>query len=654
MHFTRRTRRAYGLALVFSVWTAVVVVSGQHQDHAPPAAFAGRIGLYDVGSVLGPFTRRISSSNQEAQAFFNQGFQLTYAFAKPEAVRSFREAETRDPTCAICYWGEAWAWGSDLNWAMGPDEAPHAYAAIQKAVALAGAHATPIEQALIQAMSVRYVEHFDPAKRVEQDRAFAEAMKTVADSYPDDPDVATIYAEALLLLEPRAGRHDIHAPNVQRILGVLERVLKTDLRHPGACHLYIHATEATAEPERAAACAAFLGSAIPGASHINHMPSHTWTQIGRWGDAVRANLNAWHSDLKSQVGEGIAIYPWHDLEMLVFAASMDGQGAIAMQAGRDYARLTKNPIYLFLTLVRFGRFEDILDVTTRPSGLLSGPVWDFAQGYAHLRAGNADAARADLARLQEAADSSTAPFGANPARKPFGILAGILAGEIRASWQQSAGRRGGLREGRLHRRLADLGGTGVAALQRASLARRHAAPGRPRSGRRAGLSRRPRETPAQRLVPSRPRPGARRPEETDERHRDGIRPQLGAIGYLDSRLGVLSSGLLLKGCPAADSDRRDPRESETAPKEARIAHAAVRTPADRRGARQFAIRADGGGGFERRVRGGRRTPLRRQTGIRRTGLFAEVVRTRYAVSSPPAQSPMEQGRRAAVPGSADS
>jgi tetratricopeptide (TPR) repeat protein len=430
MHFTRRTRRAYGLALVFSVWTAVVVVSGQHQDAAPPAAFAGRIGLYNVGSVLGPFTRRISSSNREAQAFFNQGFQLTYAFAKPEAVRSFREAETRDPTCAICYWGEAWAWGSDLNWTMGPDEAPHAYAAIQKAVALADAHATPVEQALIQAMSVRYVEQFDPAKRVEQDRAFAEAMKKVADSYPDDPDVATIYAEALLLLEPRAGRHDINAPNVQRILGVLERVLKADLRHPGACHLYIHATEATAEPERAAACAEFLGSAIPGASHINHMPSHVWTQIGRWGDAVRANLNAWHSDLKSQVGEGIAIYPWHDLQMLVFAASMDGQGALAMQAGRDYARLTKNPIYLFLTLVRFGRFEDILDVTARPSGLLSGPVWDFAQGYAHLRAGNADAARADLTRLQEAANTSTAAFGANPARKPFGILAGILAGEI--------------------------------------------------------------------------------------------------------------------------------------------------------------------------------------------------------------------------------
>ncbi len=276
---------------------------GQHADHStPPAAFNGRIGLYK--SALGPFTRPISSQNREAQAFFNQGFQLTYAFAKPEAVRSFREAETRDPMCAICYWGEAWAWGSDLNWVMGPDEAPFAYAAIQKAVALAPAHATPIERAFIQAMSVRYVERFDPAKRVEQDRAYADAMKKVVDAYPDDLDAAALYAEALFLLEPRAGARDIANPNVQRIVGVLERALTKDIRHPGACHLYIHLTEATSEPGRAAACAEFLGKSIPGASHINHMPSHTWTQIGRWGDAVRASLDAWHSDLKSLVGEG--------------------------------------------------------------------------------------------------------------------------------------------------------------------------------------------------------------------------------------------------------------------------------------------------------------------------------------------------------------
>ena len=212
---------------------------------------------------------------------------------------------------------------------------------------------------------------------------------------------------------------------------MLERALASDIHHPGACHLYVHITESTSEPGRASACAEFLGQSIPGASHINHMPSHTWTQVGRWGDAVRASLDAWHSDLKSLVGEGVAIYPWHDLQMLVFAASMDGQGAIAIQAGRDYSRMTKNPIYLLLTLVRFGRFEDILvDLNTKTEGLLSGPVWDFAQGYAQLRAGNRVAAQTHLASVTTAANTSTAQFGANTAKAVFGVLGGILEGEI--------------------------------------------------------------------------------------------------------------------------------------------------------------------------------------------------------------------------------
>src|SRR4051794_32769861 len=171
----------------------------------PPApSFEDRymepIELFKTG--LGTFARPISSSNKEAQAFFNQGFQMMYSFAKPEAVRSFREAWKRDPDCAICYWGEAWAWGSYLNAPMSSEESPYAYAAIQKAVSLR-AKATPEERAMIDAMAVRYVQTFDLATRVQQDRAYAEAMKKVADQYPDDLDVVTLYADALFLLEPR-------------------------------------------------------------------------------------------------------------------------------------------------------------------------------------------------------------------------------------------------------------------------------------------------------------------------------------------------------------------------------------------------------------------------------------------------------------------
>ena len=108
---------------------------------------------------------------------------------------------------------------------------------------------------------------------------------------------------------------------------MLESALKIDPKHPGACHLYVHATESTVKPELAEACAEYLGKTIPGASHINHMPSHTWNEVGRWGDSVEANTEAWHSDLKADAGEGFAIYPDHNLHMLLYAASMDGQGA---------------------------------------------------------------------------------------------------------------------------------------------------------------------------------------------------------------------------------------------------------------------------------------------------------------------------------------
>jgi tetratricopeptide (TPR) repeat protein len=192
----------------------------------------------------------------------------------------------------------------------------------------------------------------------------------------------------------------------------------------------VHATESTVKPEKAVACAEFLGRSIPGASHINHMPSHTWNEVGRWGDSVRANLDAWHSDLKADVGEGFAIYPDHNLHMLLYAASMDGQGAIAIQAGRDYTKRTNHTMYHVLTLVRFGRFDEVREVTRRPEREVPAAAWDFAQGYAHLRNKEADFAKVYLARVQKAADTSKAEFRTHSARRLVGVLAGILEGEI--------------------------------------------------------------------------------------------------------------------------------------------------------------------------------------------------------------------------------
>jgi len=425
-------KRACVVALLVSLGHAGTIgAQGPPAQPAPQKTLFERytesIELFKNG--LGKFTRPISTSNREAQAFSDQGFQMMYAFAKPEAVRSFREAWKRDPNCAMCYWGEAWAWGSYLNAPMNAEEAPHAYTAIQKAIGLRD-KANAKERALIDALSVRYVEKFEADKRVEQDKAYAEAIGKVAATYPDDLDIATLHADALFLLEPRRGTRDIKSESVQRLHRVLERILAKDVHHPGACHLYVHATESTVVPERAQACAEFLGRSIPGASHINHMPSHTWNEVGRWGDSVRANLEAWHSDLKAAIGEGFAIYPAHNLHMLLYAASMDGQGAIAMQAGKDYAKLTGDSFYQVLTMVRFGRFDEVLEVKNRPRDEILGGLWDFAQGYAQLKTGNADFATVYLDRVRKTADTSKGTFRDHTAKNLLGTVAGILEGEL--------------------------------------------------------------------------------------------------------------------------------------------------------------------------------------------------------------------------------
>jgi tetratricopeptide (TPR) repeat protein len=383
-------------------------------------------------AVLGPFTHAISSKNAEAQALFDQGFQMRYAFGRSEAIRSFREAWKRDPDCAICFWGEAYAWGSDLNWLMSKDDAPHAYHAMQNALRLRD-KATPAEQAYIDALAVRYVQNFDPENTKIQDEAYAEAMRALAARFPNDLDAQTLFGEALLLTFPQRATLSLDDPRVQQIVAAFERVLANDIRHPGACHLYIHTTEST-EPQRAEACAQFLGQSIPGASHINHMPSHTWNQLGRWGDSVRANLEAWHNDQKAAAGslDGVAIYPPHNLGMLTFAASYDGQGAIAVQAARDQQRFGGTRTSEILALIRFGRFDDVLAITQRTEGP-DGPFWDFAHGYARLKKGEADLARVYADRLDKAAEAETTEEPYFPLKSLLTLLASILRGELELS-----------------------------------------------------------------------------------------------------------------------------------------------------------------------------------------------------------------------------
>jgi len=401
------------------------------QETDYPDSFSEPMKLFD--SAMGDFHFPISSDNQMAQDYFDQGFQLMYSFAKDDSARSFHASNVADPDCAICYWGEAWSWGSYLNGAMTTAQAPRAYNALQQALARID-NASAKEADMIRALAVRYVEDFEPETRRIQDQAYADAMGKLSAKYPNDLDIATLYGESLFLLEERRGYRALDNPDVTRLHGVLLSVLEKDIRHPGACHLLVHATESTPTPELAAPCARFLGNSIPGASHINHMPSHTWNEMGLWHDAVVANTRAWHSDQKAAIGEGFAIYPTHNLTMLYYAASMGGESAAAVQAAKDLAKLNSNTSMHSMALIRFGRFDEVLDINKPPTGEINISMYDFSHGYAALKSGDTDKARDAMQSLKELTETTTARFRFHAGKDIVGALAGILEGEI--AWSE--------------------------------------------------------------------------------------------------------------------------------------------------------------------------------------------------------------------------
>ena len=432
MESTRsRGVRAPCLTLAVVSLTAAFAHGAAAQEVEYPAGFDEEATYYP--EALGPLTRAITTASPAAQKFFDQGIQMMYAFTPLRAARSFRQAQKEDPDCAMCFWGEAWAWGPYLNGPMGRDDAPRAYENIQKATELAGKHANDVETALIEAMEIRYEQEHDNDARKMLDSAYARAMARVYERFPHDLDVGTLYGESLMLLEPRRGRWDIEKPAVQKIHQILEAVLAMDITHPGACHLYVHATEPTVKPEKAEACANHLGASIPGASHIQHMPSHTYNRIGRWGDAVRGNLAAWHTDQRAEEDLAWAIYPSHNLHMLLFAASMDGQGAIAIQAAKDYGKIVRGgAFYHALTLFRFGRFDEILELDDPPDGTIQRGFWDFARGYAYLRSDEPGRAEIYLEKVRRTAENAdeNASFRGHSATDLLGTVAGILEAEI--------------------------------------------------------------------------------------------------------------------------------------------------------------------------------------------------------------------------------
>ena len=432
---------------------------------APAGPARDTVPLYtDLGDHHVPITTPVSL----AQQYFDQGMRLLYGFNHGEAIRSFNHAAQLDPNCAMCYWGVAYAYGPHVNAGMDSAAGIAAYSALRQALSRVP-HASPRERAYIAALAHRY-ESSPPTDRAALDSAYAASMGEVARRYPDDLDAATLYAEALMDKRPwnywdkKTGEP---YPGTREIMAQLERVLRSDPRHPGACHYYIHAVEAVA-PEKAMRCAERLAALMPGAGHLVHMPAHIYIRVGRYADAITANQHAVHADeafIEGQKPYGLyplAYYP-HNHHFMAFAATLAGKSALAIEAAKRTAATTPAEVakqipllepylhYPYLTLVTFGRWDELLAMPLPPVDLAySRAMAQYARGVALAATHRFVEAQAALDTLKQIAGSGTRGYASAGWTTPstnLQIATHALLGEI-------AARRGALEEGIAHFRDA--------------------------------------------------------------------------------------------------------------------------------------------------------------------------------------------------------
>lgn len=376
---------------------------------------------------LGDYSRPITTDHAEVQQWFDQALMLTWGFNHQAAERSFLKAAELDPDCAMCWWGASLVLGPHVNAGMDPANNAAAWERLQVAQRLADS-AQPWEQAWIEALAARYVEPSGD-DRTALDEAYAAAMSEVVAANPDDVDAAVLHAEAMMNLQPWNYWTGDGEPigRTAEIVEVLEGVMERNPDHAGALHLYIHAVEASNEPERGVAAADRLRTLIPGSGHLVHMPAHIYSRVGRWHDSVIANRRAIEADndYLAACRPGPGIYPLgyvpHNHHFLWFAATMAGEREVAMAAAESTRERTSDPglmrmpgfeamqVFALTPLfaqVRFGRFDEVL-ATPMPDEDLPYMVsmWHYGQGVARLRSGDVDAARTHHQRLAEFAQS---------------------------------------------------------------------------------------------------------------------------------------------------------------------------------------------------------------------------------------------------------
>ncbi|MDP3092611.1 MAG: hypothetical protein Q8N04_18195 [Nitrospira sp.] len=404
---------------------------------------------------LGTLRHPITTTSDQAQHYFDQGLRLVYAFNHEEAIRSFEEAARLDPTAAMAYWGIALALGPNINAPMAKADERRAWEALQKARTQAG-RVSSAEQRYIEALGKRYSAK--GGSRVALDKAYASAMRTVRQQSPDDPDAGVLFAEALMDLRPwdfwmSDGRPH---PGTDEMVSMLEAVLARYPDHPGACHYYIHVVEASPKPERALACAERLAGLMPGAGHLVHMPAHIYLRLGKYHEAAEGNAHAVHVDKDYLAGRALSGdyadgYFTHNLHFLWASLMMEGRQAEALKTARELtgtiteaeARKERwKEFYLpapVFSLIRFGRWEDLLHEPVPPKGLrVQEGMWRLGRGLASAAVGRVPGAEGEhfvLAGLAKQFRRDRSPED-KTARTMLQIAERLLAGDIAARRQK--------------------------------------------------------------------------------------------------------------------------------------------------------------------------------------------------------------------------
>lgn len=405
---------------------------------------------------LGTLDFPITTNSELAQKYFNQGVILAYGFNHEEAFRSFEEAARLDTNCAMAYWGMAYVIGPNINLPMNAGVVATAYEAVERAMSLLDDE-TQREKDYVIALSKRYTNE-ELEDRTHLDKAYSDAMRELVSKYPNDLDAATMFAESIMDLHPWDYwlKDGTPQPWTLEILTSLEGAIERNTDHHGSNHLYIHAIEASKNPERGNASADKLRFLAPGAGHLVHMPAHIYIRTGQYHEGSLANQRAVKSDeeyinqCNQQGFYPLAYYP-HNYHFLWATATLEGDSKTAIDAALKTSQLPPDslinlcgyktlqhfvviPLYAYVT---FGKWDEILNYE-KPEKLQLYPlgVWHYARGMAFIANGDLGKAEKELAELEQLRFNKKVEdlsiWGINSAGTLIKIAYEVLSGELAA------------------------------------------------------------------------------------------------------------------------------------------------------------------------------------------------------------------------------